>query len=119
MKSSADRFRALRDDLSDKLWFEPKLADGISEIVCETVLLVYKGVEAAESRLREKFAEHELEVRKWHNDEGLDLDQYFMELKEIERQRTREARERDRIKENFQNDLYHKISSDFMHSDEL
>lgn len=119
MKSSTDRIRALRDDLTDKIGFEPKLADGISEVVCETVLLVYKGVEAAEFRLSEKFAALESEVKKWHNDERLDLDQYFMELKEIERQRTREARESERSKERFQQDLYRKISNDFMQSDEL
>ena len=101
MKPDIRRFTRFRNDLTNELEFEPKLADGISNAVSETVLLVYEGIEAAEARLAEKFEALERELRQWHYDDQRQLREHITQLRTIEA------------------DIHRKITKDFMHSDEF
>lgn len=101
MKPDRHRFTRLRNDLTNEHEFEPKLADGISNAVCETVLLVYEGIEAAEARLADKFEKLERELRDWHYDDQRQLREHLTQLRTIE------------------TDIHKKITRDFMHSDEI
>lgn len=101
MKPDIHRITRLRNDLTEEFGFEPKLADGISNAIGETVLLVYNGIEAAEARLVDKFEALERELRKWHYDNQRQLCEHLTQLRIIEV------------------DIQKKITKDFMHSDEM
>lgn len=101
MKPDMHRVTRFRNDLTTELEFDPKLADGISNAVYETVLSVYEGIGATEARLAEKFEALESELRQWHYDDQRQLREHITHLRSIEA------------------DIHRKITKDFMHSDEF
>ena len=100
MKSGSDRIVRLRNDLTDKIGVQPKLADGISNAVRETVLLVYDGIEAAEMRLKREFEVQARQVEKWHYEDQRQIQEHLTALREMEL------------------DIHRKITQDFVRSDE-
>ena len=100
MKSGSDRIARLHNDLTDKIGIQPKLADGISNAVRETVLLVYDGIEASEMRLKREFEVHARKVEKWHYEDQRQIQEHLTAFRKME------------------SDIHRKIMQDFVRSDE-
>ncbi len=101
METINHRLSRFRGNLTNEFGFEPKLADGVTHAVSETVLLIHNSIDAVERHIGDKFTTLERQLEKWHYEDEAQLHKHLTQLRRIEA------------------DIHKKITQDFIHSDEI